>query len=443
MSNKNLMTILYNFSKKAFFLKIGFKKHRLSLCHKSSTNLIVALTVSVLLFTTLTSCWDYVEYEDLAQIVAIGIDYDKDTGNYIMTLQFIPTATSSGSSGNEQKSDVKGLVHSATDTTLFGALSKLQEIVDKNFFYGYFKVLIIGEDAAKDILIPMMDLHDRTPVIRSSSHIIFTPGKAENILSTIDSSHSEIAGNTLANLLETVSATGLSFSVTIQKFIEMLSISGIEAFGPSAHTTIEYVDVKGGTINDIRANEQKEGKLMVSGLAAFKGGSLVGWLNDKESMGLGWITGKKIKSYKFTKTRDSGKSDEAYFRISSSKSKLKIKLVNGMPQVDLNIKIRCSLRKYYIENSSEFIDNKALYELKGHLSKAIKSDVEAALKKAQKDLKSDIFGFGFEFYRKYTNLWKEKFEKEWDEVFPNIPVNINIDIKIPNTGTNIRGISVK
>lgn len=443
MIKKTLVTILYNFTQRVCFFMRAFREYCFPLCRSRHTNLIAALTVSALLFTTLTSCWDYVEYEDLAQIIAIGIDYDKHTENIVLTLQFIPTASSSGSGGSEQKSGKKGLVHSASDTTLFGALSKLQQIVDKSFFYGYFKVLIIGQDAAQNILVPMMELHDRTPSIRGSSHIVFTPGKAENILSTIDSSHSEIAGNTLTNLLDTVSTTGTSFPVTLQKFIEMLSISGLEAVGPSAYTTVEYLDVKGGTINNIRANEQKEGKLMVSGIAAFKGGSLAGWLNDKESMGLGWITGKKIKTYKATHPRDNAKNDEAYFRINSSKSKIRIKLVNGMPYVDINIKTTCTLRKYYSKNSSEFIDSKVVNELEEQLSKSIKSDIEAALKKAQKDLQSDIFGFGFEFYRKYTSLWKERFEKEWDEIFPNIPVNINIDVKIPNTGTNIRSLSPK
>ncbi|NLD48065.1 MAG: Ger(x)C family spore germination protein [Clostridiaceae bacterium] len=410
---------------------------------KSYTKLIAALTVCTLLLSTLTSCWDYIEYEELAQIIAIGIDYDKQTDNIVMTLQFIPTASSSGNSGSEQKSGKKGLVHSASDSTLYGALAELQQIVDKNFFYGYFKVLVIGKDAAQNILEPMMDLHDRTPAIRSSSYIVFTPGKAEDILSTIDSSHSEIAGNTLANLLDTVSTTGSSFPVTMQQFLEMLSISGLEAVGPSAYTNVENVEAKGGTIDHIRVNEQKEGKLMVSGLAAFKGGRLAGWLNDEEGMGVGWVLGKKIKAYKITQPKEDGKKEEAYFRISSSKSKIKIKLVNAMPSVDINIKISCALRKYYTENNSEFIDSKVIKELEEELSKSIKSDIEAALKKAQKDLQSDIFGFGFEFYRKYTGLWKERFEKEWDEIFPNIPVNINVAVKIPNTGTNIRSISVK
>lgn len=402
----------------------------------------IGIVLCIILFVPLTSCWDYVEYNDLAQIVAIGIDYDKQTDNIILSVQSIPTSKS-GKSGSEEQSSNKGLVHSATDKNIYGALSHLQHIVDKNFFYGYFKVLIIGKDAAENILLPMMDLHDRTSSIRSSSYIVFTPGKAENILSTIDSSHSEIAGNTLSNLLESVSNTGTTFPVTIQQFVEMLSIGGLEAVGPCAITTVEDLDIKGGTFDNIKANEQKEGKLKLSGIAAFKGASLAGWLNEKESMGFGWITGKKFTAYKFSEQMDNTKKDEAYFRVKSSKSKLKVNLVNGMPSIDINLKVTCYLRKYYTNNCSEFLDNASINEMEKSLSQSIKSDIDAALKKTQKELQSDIFGFGFEFYRKHTKLWKERFETEWNDIFPNIPVNTNIDVKILNTGTNIRSIIVK
>ncbi len=405
---------------------------------------ILALVLCILLLLApMTGCWDYVEYNDLAQIIAIGIDFDKQTNNIVLSLQFIPTSKPSNGSGSQEQSKNNGLVHSAADTTLFGALAKLQQVVDKNFFYGYSKILVIGEDAAKNVLLPMMEIHDRSPAIRASSYVVFTPGKAENVLGTIDSSHNEISGNTLSRLLETVSSNGASFPVTIQKFMEMLSISGIEAVGPCAVTTVKELDVKGGTIDSIKANVQKEGKLMVSGLAAFKGSSLVGWLDQKQSLGLGWITGKKINAYKFTGSVSGAISDEAYFRVTNTKSKIKVKLINGNVSIDIDLKVTCSLRKYYAFNYTDFLDNKDLSQLKDKLSKSITGDIEAALKKGQKELQSDIFGFGFEFYRKYPKLWNQKYEKEWDEIFPEIPVNIKVDASITNTGTNIRNLIVK
>ncbi len=404
---------------------------------------ILALALCILLLIPQTGCWDYVEYNDLAQIIAIGIDFDKQTENIVFTLQFIPTSKPGRGSGSEEQSKNKGLVHSAADTTLFGALSKLQQVVDKNFFYGYSKILIIGEDAAKNILLPMMEVHDRAPSIRSSTNVIFTPGKAENVLSTIDSSHSEISGNTLSNLLDTASSNGASFSVTIQKFLEMLSISGLEAVGPCTTTTIKEPDIKGGITENVKANEQKEGKLTVSGLAAFKGGSLAGWLDQKQSLGFGWITGKKINAYKYTGSVGETKRDEAYFRVTNSKSKIKVKLINGTVSIDINVKVTSSLRKYYAFGNTDFLDNKDIKQLEDKLSKSITSDIEAALKKGQKELQSDIFGFGFELFRKYPKLWNQKYEKEWNEIFPEVPVNIKVDAKIINTGTNIRSLDVK
>lgn len=405
---------------------------------------IIALVLCIsLLLVPMTGCWDYVEYNDLAQIVAIGIDFDNETNNIVLTLQFIPTSRPGKGGGSEEQSQNQGLVHTASDTTLFGALAKLQQVVDKNFFYGYTKILVIGEEAAKNVLLPMIEIHDRSPAIRASCFVAFTPGKAENVLGTIDSSHSEIAGNTLSKLLETVSANGASFSMTIQKFIEKLAISGVEAVGPCVFTTVEELDVKGGTIDSIKANIRKEGKLMISGLAAFKGDSLVGWLDQKESLGFGWITGKKINAYKFTGSAMGAISDEAYFRVTNTKTKLKINLINGKVSIDIDLKVTCSLRKYYSFSDTDYLDCKDLSQLEVELSESIKKDMEQALEKGQKELKSDIFGFGFEFYRKYPKIWQQKYEKEWNDLFPDIPVNIKVKARISNTGTNIRDLDVK
>ena len=77
------------------------------------------------------------------------------------------------------------------------------------------------------------------------------------------------------------------------------------------------------------------------------------------------------------------------------------------------------------------------------LSESIRSDIEAALKKGQKDLESDIFGFGFALFRKDWKLWRTEYEKNWDKIFPDVPVTINVQAKITNTGTNNRRMFVR
>jgi len=395
----------------------------------------------ILLLLSLTGCWDYTEYNNLAQIVAIGIDYNKDTSETILSLQFIPTAKAQ-KSGEGEQSGSEGLVHSASDKTLYGALSKLQQVVDKRFFYGYLSVLAIGEEAAKYNLLSTLELIDRTPSIRTSAYIVFSPGKAEDILGTVDASHAELTANTLSNLMLTSASTGAAYPFTVQQFMEMISTGGLEAVGPCVNTTIKELDILGGTQDNIKANEKKEGKLRVAGMAAFKGDKLAGWLDDKESIGYGFITGKKVLAYKYSYT-DSGDENVVYFRVASSKSKIKVNHTGEMPSVDISIKLTCDMRKYVTNKASDYIDPEEMQKMESKLSNSIKSDIEAALEKGQKKLQSDIFGFGFTFFRAHPKLWQKQYEKKWDKLFPDIPVKVKVTSQILNTGTNLRKLEVK
>ena len=63
----------------------------------------------------------------------------------------------------------------------------------------------------------------------------------------------------------------------------------------------------------------------------------------------------------------------------------------------------------------------------------IKSLCEKALNKAQKELKTDIFGFGETIHRKYPKMWK-KMKDNWDDIFPNLPVNITVEVDTKQLG---------
>ncbi|KZL90775.1 hypothetical protein CLMAG_36860 [Clostridium magnum DSM 2767] len=96
------------------------------------------------------------------------------------------------------------------------------------------------------------------------------------------------------------------------------------------------------------------------------------------------------------------------------------------------------MRKYYTGEGSTYLTPDIIRSMEKKLENSIKSDVMAAIEKGQKEFKSDIFGFGFNLYRQHPREWHKDYEKIWDDIFPDIPIKVNIDAKINNTGTNIR-----
>ena len=72
-------------------------------------------------------------------------------------------------------------------------------------------------------------------------------------------------------------------------------------------------------------------------------------------------------------------------------------------------------------------------------AEAIRGEIMAALKKAR-ELNADIFCFGEAVHKKYPKLWKE-LENRWDEIFPDLEVEIDVETRLQEAGRIIRPAS--
>lgn len=416
--------------------------------------LLIPILISTLL---LNSCWDYAEYEQLTQIYSLGIDLNSKQNEITTTLQYIPITKSSGEKSKELN---KGTVYSASAITIMDALTKLQQASPNKLFFGYIQVIVIGEDAARHIMKDLIVYFDRTPSIRNSVSIIIVPGKAEGVIATIDPNSVTSSGKKIRMLLTSAPSNGTTHSVTLHDFSQMMVRTGVEAVAPRIITTPSMDDVgesAGGSQNDVRFAIEKHGNILASGMAVFKKEKLIDWLDNRETLGLNWILGNKISSYKTSNIDDPSLSNNStkelslyadikkmlYFYISKAGSKVKVKIENEKPVIYLNIKIEASVRKYYSDQRNEYIDPSIISLIEEKLERSINSDISAALKKSKDELNTDIFGFGFEFYRQHPKLWHAYFENSWDDMFKDVDVNVNVEAKINNTGTNIKRFIIK
>lgn len=403
----------------------------------------------LLLFTPLLSgCWDYEEYENLVQVTGIGFDYNKETNEITYTVQYIPTAKGGGMSSGSTSSSAtqqKQIVHSFKGKGIFDVVNESQQVINKKIFYGYLKVLIFSEETAKYKMRDIIELLHRSPVIRSSTYILITPGKAKDTLSTFDLSQTGSAQE-IYNLTNLAEPMGSAYPVTLLNMAQMLVVPGIEPSAPRVVTASvkQQTDVKGGKEENFENDLEREGSQRVAGMAVFQGSKLIGWFNDKESMGFGWITGKKLQVYKVeNRTKDTDTENLLFFRVKRASGKIKVKIENGQPVFQVNVKATGFVEKYYTKKGTEFILLPEGKKLEEAFAKNIRADIDVALRAGQKRLKSDVFGFGFALYRKDPKLWKSEYEDKWKYIFPDVKVKINVDAKIINTGTVNRRLDLK
>jgi len=100
---------------------------------------VTAMTISVVIL--FTSCWDRVEIEERAFVVAIGID--NEDGKYAISLS-VPLLEKDND--DDHDSDKPPHIKTATGATITEAMKNLDAKTDKTLFYGQAKLLVFGEN---------------------------------------------------------------------------------------------------------------------------------------------------------------------------------------------------------------------------------------------------------------------------------------------------------
>jgi spore germination protein KC len=118
--------------------------------------------------------------------------------------------------------------------------------------------------------------------------------------------------------------------------------------------------------------------------------------------------------------------------VTRSKTIVKGKLVDGMPAIDVNIRSEGNVGE--VACRIDLTKANTIETLETISEKTIKEFIEATIKRVQKQYKVDIFGFGEVFHRAEPKVWK-KIRGKWDAQFADLPVNVNVDLKIRRLGT--------
>jgi spore germination protein KC len=166
----------------------------------------------------------------------------------------------------------------------------------------------------------------------------------------------------------------------------------------------------------------------ISGTAVFHKDRFIGELGGMETRGLMWVTGN-VKSGIIVVNCpcDQGKAELEIFQAKSTVTPV---LKDGDLSFLIEIKEKGNLGSQTCREN--LAPTKKLEALSERQNKAIKTEIEAALKKAQ-ELNADIFGFGEAVYRKYPKQWKSM-KDQWSEIFPTLDVEIKVQSEVYGTG---------
>lgn len=395
--------------------------------------MIIVIIIISMIF--LCGCWDRIEPERQGIVTGAGIDYNQERDLYQIVFQFVSPLTlqvpGAGGGGGEKPNfwTVSAWGHSPYD-----ALSNLNKKVSRRISFSHAGLYVFTEKMAKTKgILPLMNAITRSRPSRRIIIIAVVKKDVEKLLSEkIPIESSNVIG--LINQIRiTQKDIASSTVVTARDFFIQLVQPGLE---PHA-VGLELIKKK--QENKDENKPAKDPPFTITGSYIFRNDRVVGLFSDRETRGLNWIIGKVDTANLLLTYPDNG--DNKVDIITGRETTEVIPIINnGKPEIKLKIKATGMI--VTITGESDLKTNsKVISSLKKRMAEVIRNDIEMALKKA-KSLKSDVFGFGNAFYRLKYNRWQQ-FKNNWYEIYPDLPVEIEIETDIKRAGMANDGPDIK
>lgn len=381
---------------------------------------LVLWLISVFILMTVTGCWNRIELNELAVSVAMGID---KKGNQFLISHQVVNPGAIASKGGASSTDAPITLFQETGSTIQEAVRKLTTKSTRKIYASQLRILIIGEELAREGLGEVLDHISRDHSFRKDFFVVVARGtNAENILK-IYTPLERIPAIKMQGTLETSSeAWGPTVAVKMDQFMSDLISKGKEAVVTGIGVTGSQE--KGKTKENVEQIEPMA-MLQFNGIALFKKDKLVGWLDEDESKGYNYTQGE-IKSTTVAFSCPQGEKDISV-ELLRTQENTRFKEKNEKPQIDVNIRVEGNVAEAQCDidlSKTEGINN-----LEKLTEQDIKQSIEAALKAAQKNYQSDIFGFGDVINRNDPKYWNEV-KADWDKEFQDLQVNVKVKADI-------------
>ncbi|WP_442595800.1 Ger(x)C family spore germination protein [Neobacillus sp. D3-1R] len=377
----------------------------------------------ILLFLTiliLTGCASKREINELALVMAVGLDKGKDGGVEI-TVQIARPADARGQTGAPSGNTGDPIWSaSAEGKTIFEAIRNLGEFSTRRIFWAHNFIIVINEDLAKDGIQDILDFFTRNPELRMRTWVTVTPDKAKDIVSTMTGLEI-IPGEALDKLFRYSSITSSAPKT------ELLEIQRAYLSQSTEPVIARIKLVDRGVSNKKEGQEGSYKQVKLSGAGVIKDSKLVGTLSAKETKGLLPFIEKVESGVTVLKCPS---DDEKTITLETINETFSVKpsYKNKRPAFKVKMDVETNL----VEAGCPFSLKKEheVNELEKELEKELKGNIDDVIKKAQKEYKADFLELGKVFNNKFPAEWKQM-KNHWEQEFVDakITVDVNAEIK--------------
>ncbi|MRN54634.1 Ger(x)C family spore germination protein [Paenibacillus monticola] len=389
------------------------------------------ISAVLIIGSLLTGCGSRIELNELGITTATGIDGHK--GEWTVTYQVIvPSAMSSSLGGSAGGGSSQAAVHtfSTQGKTIRDAIDISNLENPRKLYFAHNNVLVIGKEAAEAGIEEVIDNYFRNPDARETVKVLVADRKARELLMQLIPPE-KIPGQALSKILQKDDQTG-SFYPSISIYELALKLSSDSGAAGVPEVSIVGSDRETLESSDIFKKTSSKANLKLSGLCIFDRARKVKTLNQKESLGISWLT-NHVKSNTLSFEDENAKNAEkalSSFRINTAK--VKVTPVKGPLHFSLEVKVKVA-GELVISNSEEDpAKTNNIKKMQQQVEKVIEQQIEEGWKTVQK-LQIDLVGIADKIHRKYPEYWKEN-RDTWPEELSRMDINIDVQASIKRPG---------
>lgn len=378
--------------------------------HRPKPHKLALSAVSLAACLMASGCLDRIDPQKISVMMGMGIDLEED-GMVRVTAQLINTSASGGAkSGNKQGQQKEYLILEEKGQTVEEALQKLYQRSPRHIIFSHNSILIFGADAAKKGFMQMSDYFARSREFRRSQVLLVTRKKAGELLRSITG-------------VESIPSRGLHELIAAQKNTSMaLETTGLivvnQYLSPSHATMLSWID----------ADSKKEA--VIKGVAIFRGDQLVDWLSKNDARGILWFLGKVKKTQLILPCKESKDSIMGTLvELTRSKVKVEPTISESGPKFHVQVRGEGQLGSLC---SKEQLTPSMILSLEKEFSKMIQMEMNHSISRLQEN-KADVVQFGKKIFEKYPQWWRKN-AKQWKDLFPNVNVTYDVQIKLLGSG---------
>lgn len=391
----------------------------------------------------LSGCWGSQELNTLGIVTVTGFDIEND--EVVATFEVIKLNPSSGSSNSDDSTKAKYV--QTRGKTIFEAVRNENLKFDRRIYLSHNQIYIFGEEFTKKGLTNYMDFLQRDHECRETAYLLVSKGGKAYEVMGFSPGAEDLQGIYIGDMMKNSKFTSKLVAINISEYFRNYYDAGIQP----VIGTVEKKEKK--YEKDMELKNKDKYELSVEGGAVFNREKLVGYLNGEETRGYNFVRDKvynaiiefpsistgtdsiSIPTPKVGGTintnKDSQIKEYTVVEIAKSKTKNDVEIQDGKLVLKTNVNVKGTVGEEL--GNIEISQEKGVYLIEEACSNEIKRQIEKVFSKAQKEYKTDIFGYGILFHRKYPKEW-EKIKDDWNDVFSDAEFKVNVKTEILRTG---------